>query len=735
MDALLNTIETLVTLGDPELNPDNQKEWISLISKCLPCKTLPKHLNCTQDVECLQYVADCFDKFTFYSALFQVSCAAEPKRKHSLKFRKEDHRCIYSATMTVRMWTTTEEGVTFPPEEGDKKICAFYPKSTVYNRLLSIPTFEPQQSVSGNPTQLSVLETQAGDGPSTCFSIGESVTDLTPNEPASPQATFLAMHLPHSTDTPRSMTVESASGSENISVSCVGDATGCTSHGDQHPDLRKGPSDFFAAKARDEPENRPSYDIGINSPETAIVKQASPESSVENVTQQNSPKILSVPELPGPARRSPIFSMRVPSRDAKFFGREELLITLESILVPALEPIANLSATLDPSTVIFLHGAPGVGKSAIALELTYRTQAAFDHVFWLQARSYHHLAQSFHEAAVSLGLVQDRSDHNHESSRQKLAVWLSTTSLKWLLVLDDADELQLLSQFVPYRHRGSIIMTSRQSSPRELDTKEDKCLHAFRISPFDVKEASRFLLSLIQGASEPVYAANPAADLSILSTIAKDCHCLPLTLRRVGLILNRRSSSRNRRIMTLLEQHAANVLASQPSSPLIYASLSPASYALANVITFLDPSCIDDAILLGAQRYKDFPLSEFPMNDNNFLEAKGELIAHALINANADSGAFELHRVTAASLQAWLDPNKFRQGFHGASQLLAAKWPSRRKMKNIILGNWPEFDHFHSHVHELSSIFVDHDRKQKRSNPVQELFNDSFFSILLRSTW
>ena len=147
-------------LGDPDLNPNNENEWISLISKCLPCKTLPKRLNCPEDARCLQHVAACFEEFTLHSTLFQVSSAAESKRKHFLRIRAEDPRCICSATMSVRMWTTTGEEVTVPPGDGDKKNCAFYPKSALYNRLLAIPSFDAQSSLSGTPSRLPILDVQ-----------------------------------------------------------------------------------------------------------------------------------------------------------------------------------------------------------------------------------------------------------------------------------------------------------------------------------------------------------------------------------------------------------------------------------------------------------------------------------------------------------------------------------------------------------------------------------------------
>lgn len=125
------------------------------------------------------------------------------------------------------------------------------------------------------------------------------------------------------------------------------------------------------------------------------------------------------------------------------------MIPLEDITTSVSVPSSGGSGSLDSGAIIVLYGEPGVGKSAIALELTYRTQATFDYVIWLRANSYLHLAQSFHEAAANLGLTQDRRDHNHASSRQKLIAWLSTTSSKWLLVFDNADKVQVLSHFMP----------------------------------------------------------------------------------------------------------------------------------------------------------------------------------------------------------------------------------------------------------------------------------------------
>ena len=635
--------------------------------------------------------------------------------------------------MTVRMWTTTDEEVTVPPGEGDRKNCAFYPKSTLYNQLLSIPNFAAQPSICGTPAPLPVLEVQSSDGPSIFAPMEKPVTDLTHYGPASPQATSLTPAPITSTDTDivSVETVDLSRCSNIISANSAEDINNHTGHDDQHSDTRNTVPDSFAIKANIGHETSSYYDVGIERLEAISLEQTGHVDSTGNVLRQDTSDGPSVEEPPRVARRSPFLSMQVPKRDSMFFGREELLTPLEDILTPVSVLSSDDSGSLDSGAVIVLHGAGGVGKSAIALELIYRTQATFDYVFWIRANSYLHLAQSFHEAAASLGLTQDRRDHSHVSSRQKLKAWLSTTSSKWLLVFDDADKVQVLPDFMPNPSRGTIIVTNRQPFRTGLDNDKDHCFRWFHVGPFGAEEGAAFLCSLLSGA---VDAANPATDIATLETIAKSCSCLPLTLRTVGTNLDRRSSIKKKEIMTKLEEHAIRVLLSQPSSPMIYAELSSASLALANVITFLDPYCIDDAVLLGAQRYRQVPLSAFPMKDDDYFGAKNELIAHALLAAGAGSGPINIHRVTSRSLRARLDPDNFRGGFHSACRLLEARWPSRRKMKNIVLGNWPEFDALHSHVHKLSSIFMEYVRKNQ-GTVEQELSNDSYLQSLLFSTW
>lgn len=305
-------------LGDPDLNLGNQDEWIPLISKCLPCKTLPKHLDCPQDARCLQHVASCFEEFTLHSTLLQVSCVAGSRRKHFLKVRAEDCRCICFATMTVRMWTTTNEEVTVPPGEGDRNNCAFYPKSTLYNRLVSISNYAAPSLITGTSAPLPALEVQTSDGPRKFAAMEEPITDLTGYAPALSQANSVTLPLITSTDGVSVTAVELTSGYDTVSASSVEDKTNHTGRSNQHSDTRKTTPDSLATEANTERETLSYYGVGMRPLKTIRLEQARHQDSVDNVVGQDSPEVSSVTEPPRVARRSPFLSMQVPCRDANF---------------------------------------------------------------------------------------------------------------------------------------------------------------------------------------------------------------------------------------------------------------------------------------------------------------------------------------------------------------------------------------------------------------------------------
>ena len=733
MDTLLNTIETLVMLGDPELTPENERDWIPLIQNCLPYKTLPRHLNDSKDAKCLERVAYGFEESTLHSTLFQVSCPSGSKRKHILKKlhpRKEDHRCMCSADLSVRMWSTTAGEIPVEAMEGIKKNCAFHEKSHLYHVLLAIPKFDNQISILEDSATVKLLDFPPKDRQNASIaslnvvSASTEVASMAPGLTSTPIPALLpvtsdVLERPVCLDTEATI-IRNESDSVRVLDSLSPDLTSENPYA--AAEVGDCGSILFPLGEQIDCEDQAQHS-GL-----LIKRKQSGKRHIqrENLHENSSEAPPALETVRG-ARRPRFSCTRLPVRDARFFGREKTLGLLDEVFGPGEIPSNDRVAHSDSSRIALLRGNPGVGKSAIASEWMYRIAPMFDNILWIHASSELHLAQSFHEAAVSLGLVQARADHNHENSRQKLLAWLSTTSRAWLIIFDDANRLQMLSQFLPDPSKGSVLVTSRQLSSKDIDIR-DGHLHIIDVGPFCVEDALAFLRALIfQGLEVENIEAQYRSSLKM----AEDCRYLPIRLRRLGMDINHYIHANRRKFMAIVERQASGILVSQPR---IRWTLSSASNALASVITFLDPYHIEDAILLGAQRYKDFPLKAFPMTDQGYYDAKEELLFHDLCH-NHGPHSFEIGRVTHRSLRAKLDPIQFRQGFDCASQLLHARWPSKRKLRNIVLGNWPEFDSLHIHVHELSSIFIEHDRRQDGGIYSLELSNHAYMQILLWSTW
>ena len=738
--ALLENIETLVMLGDPQLDPETPKEWLPLIMNCVPCKTLPDSLKCSKDAKCLEYVASLFEEFTVHSHYFQLSPSAEPKKKGVLKLlpHTKSHRCICSATMTLRMWSTTNDEHDIPPGEGNRKHCAFHEKSQYYQQLISIPNVGAQLAVSNISIPLQIEPSQNQHGQATSV---RPQDEAAIEQGVSPSDQPQAMPNSRQPESPSGTTLQTNSSElDDTDGTAVAIAPGPQGNQPVKAGPRIDPTveivNFCSpVESHEATANLPEKitdRLGIAAAETSVMgsgeHEASSLGSRAKGVQHSSLATWSSPQTPRSSRlrRRKIFRTRVPHRDEMFFFREELMASLEDLLVPASTERNEGVTHLSSGRLVSLHGRPGVGKTAIAVELSYRVQSSFDHVLWLRANDGIHLSHSFHEAARSLGIVNDRAaNHDHENSRIRLLEWLSTTKTSWLLVFDDADEPEILRSFLPEHCLGTILITTRRHIPEDLVASCFQRTREIQIKPLGMEEAISFLKHFADEANKD----NSAATLAEHRLIAEICHGHPLALRVVGTMSNRQKLLDMR---TIVGRHVGGVLS--PHIRAMWANLSSRSYALAAVIAFLDPYGLDDATLLSAQRCEDLPQPSFPLTDQHYFDAKDELLSHALCR-DVGPASFEMHRIAQSALRAGLNSVELRLGFHSASLLLNGCWPSKRKMRHVALGNWPEFDSLHGHVSELSKNFLELDDRATDSNGAPDLLNDAYVRILLLSTW
>lgn len=123
-----------------------------------------------------------------------------------------------------------------------------------------------------------------------------------------------------------------------------------------------------------------------------------------------------------------------------------------------LEPLSNGAGR--PLAV--LAGIGGVGKSAVALEFAYRQRPHRRVVWWVEAETTETRNLSYARFAAALKLPENGSPYP-DVIRGAVLNWLENHD-DWLLVLDNVETPQSLTDWLPVHRRGLAVITSRETA-------------------------------------------------------------------------------------------------------------------------------------------------------------------------------------------------------------------------------------------------------------------------------
>ncbi len=165
-----------------------------------------------------------------------------------------------------------------------------------------------------------------------------------------------------------------------------------------------------------------------------------------------------------------------------------------------------------------ISGLGGIGKTQTAVEYAYRHRDDYQAVLWIRGAKEGDLAGGFGEVAQALGLAVD------DAEQQLAAVhrWMDA-STSWLLVIDNADEPDLLKPYLPTTYKGHILLTSRASYFGPLSIPDP-----LRLNTLPPEEARAFLLRRA-GRKAP-----GSADEQAAADLAHELGFLPLALEQAG---------------------------------------------------------------------------------------------------------------------------------------------------------------------------------------------------------
>ncbi|RFU32291.1 hypothetical protein B7463_g4032, partial [Scytalidium lignicola] len=178
----------------------------------------------------------------------------------------------------------------------------------------------------------------------------------------------------------------------------------------------------------------------------------------ERARRVRSPRLAPI-DLGNPGKQmsssTPVAPFRTaPShpKDDEFVGRDADLANLYKILsVPG--RLCTVSAT------------GGMGKTATAVEFTYRYEQLYQYIFWAQAETRVGCADAFSLIAAQLQLApQDGAVQDQAQLIELSKEFLEKTDKRWLLVFDNVNEWGDIEEYIPVnvaKTRGSLLITTR----------------------------------------------------------------------------------------------------------------------------------------------------------------------------------------------------------------------------------------------------------------------------------
>ena len=335
-------------------------------------------------------------------------------------------------------------------------------------------------------------------------------------------------------------------------------------------------------------------------------------------------------------------------RNPFFTGREDVLEHIHTLL-----STKNAAFISQPPAI---SGLGGIGKTQTAAEYAYRYQQEYQYVQWLQANTRETLISDVVTLAGLLALPEKDAEDQRRTI-EAVKRWFEEHS-RWLLIVDNADDLPMVDTFLPRKGSGHILLTTRSHSMSGRAQRMD-------IETMEVDEGVLFLLrraALIPPDRAP---ASIADDVRAQATaIINALGGLPLALDQAGAYIEETGCSLSHYLelyqkrRKALHQRRSKHPTEHPEPVATTWSLSfqkveqanPAAAELLRFCAFLSPDAIPEALITEGAHHLSPLLQSLASDPMKLDDAMGELLAYSLISRNAETTTLSVHRLVQAVL-------------------------------------------------------------------------------------
>ncbi|RKK89169.1 hypothetical protein BFJ68_g16774 [Fusarium oxysporum] len=380
----------------------------------------------------------------------------------------------------------------------------------------------------------------------------------------------------------------------------------------------------------------------------------------------------------------PCFMLGDHCRKDNFVGREDIMKTIDDhLLRPTVQDGSTPEANddFDALRSFAICGLGGIGKTELAIQYAHTRKEQFEAIFWLSADDSKILASNFANLAVQLGLEDDTS-LDITASRDIVMGWLSKplrkasepdearNYVKWLLVFDNVDNVEVLDDYWPKLGRGSVLITSRDPNAKQ----NIHIHHGIHLPPLTNAETEILMQQL-------THVRVDQYQHEALAKIADGLDGLPLVINHISGVFRSLRLSYIDFLAFLQDEGMKNIYESQSGGAQKTQSLvtfwaldriSAPTRALLQVICLLDPDDIPGDVLIDTTGQVHLP--DYPTSRGSYYVARGELLSSSLLN-QMHNNKLSVHRLVQDAAKAMMQPAELALAFQGAAGLLVSAWP------------------------------------------------------------
>ena len=415
--------------------------------------------------------------------------------------------------------------------------------------------------------------------------------------------------------------------------------------------------------------------------------------------------------------------------DKYLYPRLEIVEQIASALIPS-----RLSSNAPrPSLLTFvLTGLGGMGKTSIAKQFVQKFKTQFEVILFLQADQVGRLSEHYAKVAVQLGLVEAGMGADLDLCREAVKAWLenpiamhisngestgqadskSFRQATWLLVLDGADDANVLADFWPVTGVGSVLVTSRDPFTR---TQYFYPTAGLQLEGLPQNEGVALLKALTSNLKEKHSAeAEDAARI-----ITRHLGGLPLALYQIGAIIQRHGYSFTSFLAAYARDSDYYELYDERPIPRAYEHNLGSVWAfesiengsalvLLQVISMLDPEQIHEDLLVDLDNKA--LLATYPKSRKAYHQALSYLLETSMVEKNRDDGLLSVHPLVQDVCRARMakTDDESQAALSQALYAVSLSWPftiTKRQFKTGSAGKierWTKCAKLYAHIVSLS---------------------------------